>query len=184
MIVNAELGPVASSEFEAGPPDKDAVELARVVDRGIRESHCIDFEKLCIKANEKVWMVNVDITVLDHDGNLIDASALGAMAAIMNAKIPKYDIETNKIDYTVRTDAMPLTEKPVEVTVFKIGSKLFVDATLEEEKAIDARLTIATMENENLCAMQKGGIGFFTTPEIEKAVDIAIDKGKELRGML
>ncbi len=37
MMVEAELSPMSNPEFEAGPPDIQAVELARVVDRGIRE---------------------------------------------------------------------------------------------------------------------------------------------------
>ncbi len=35
MIVGAEFSPIASPGFETGPPDENAIELARVVDRGI-----------------------------------------------------------------------------------------------------------------------------------------------------
>jgi exosome complex component RRP42 len=38
MTVNAELVPLASPTFEPGPPDENSIELARIVDRGIRES--------------------------------------------------------------------------------------------------------------------------------------------------
>src|SRR4030067_1125763 len=38
LMVGAEFSPIASPDFEKGPPAEDAVELARVVDRGIRES--------------------------------------------------------------------------------------------------------------------------------------------------
>ena len=63
LIVNAELVPVASPTFDPGPPDEDSIELARVVDRGIRESKCIDLEKLCIEKGKKAWNVNIDIHV-------------------------------------------------------------------------------------------------------------------------
>ena len=49
MMTGVEFRPLASSEFELGPPREDAVEVARVVDRGIRESECIDLNKLFIK---------------------------------------------------------------------------------------------------------------------------------------
>ena len=81
MTVNAELVPLASPHFEPGPPDENSIELARVVDRGIRESHAIDTEKLCIEPGKKVFVVFVDVYVLNHDGNLIDAAAIAAMAA-------------------------------------------------------------------------------------------------------
>ena len=57
LMTNAELVPLASPEFESGPPNENSIELARVVDRGIRGSETIDLEKLCIEEGEKVWMV-------------------------------------------------------------------------------------------------------------------------------
>src|SRR3989344_7191901 len=52
MSVGAELLPLSNPDFELGPPGIEAIELARVVDRGIRESKCIDFKKLCIEIGE------------------------------------------------------------------------------------------------------------------------------------
>ena len=49
LAVGAELSPMASDRFELGAPDIQAIELARLVDRGVRNSECIDFKKLCIK---------------------------------------------------------------------------------------------------------------------------------------
>jgi exosome complex component RRP42 len=54
MTTAAELIPLASPDFEAGPPRENAIELARVVDRGIRESELIEVDKLCIEPGEKV----------------------------------------------------------------------------------------------------------------------------------
>jgi exosome complex component RRP42 len=182
LIVNAELVPVASPTFDPGPPDENSIELARVVDRGIRESKCIDLEKLCIEEDKKVWNVNIDIHVLDHDGNLIDASALGAMAALLNAKLPRY--ENEKIIYGEYDGKIPIKDTPMAVTVTKISNKLLIDPNLEEENALDARITFAINEKGEICAIQKGGVGFFTTEEIKKAVDLSIEKSKELRALI
>ena len=95
LKTGAEFTPIASPDFESGPPREDAIELARVVDRGIRESECIDLEKLCIKEGEKAWEIFVDVHIINHDGNLIDASALAAVAALRNTKMPK--LEKDKI---------------------------------------------------------------------------------------
>jgi len=46
ITTNVEFVPLASPTFEPGPPDERAIELARVVDRGIRESQAIDLEKV------------------------------------------------------------------------------------------------------------------------------------------
>jgi exosome complex component RRP42 len=182
LIVNAELVPVASPTFEPGPPNENAIELARVVDRGIRESHCIDLESLCIQKGKEVWMINIDIHVLDHDGNLIDASALGAITALLNTKIPKY--ENSKIIYGEFERELPIKDLPIAITTTKISDKLLIDLNVEEENAMDARVTLTTNEKGELCSAQKGGEGFFTTKEIEEAVDLSILKGKEIRKLL
>ena len=80
-MITAEFSPMASELFEKGPPSIEAIELARIIDRGIRESEVIDVKKLCIKEGEKVWSVMIDLYPMNNGGNLIDACALAAMAA-------------------------------------------------------------------------------------------------------
>ena len=48
MVTTMELLPLSSDEFDYGPPKIDAIEIARIVDRGIRESELIEIDKLCI----------------------------------------------------------------------------------------------------------------------------------------
>ena len=48
LMCGAELRPVAHRKYEPGPPSPQSIELGRVVDRGIRESGCIDMNSLCI----------------------------------------------------------------------------------------------------------------------------------------
>ncbi len=182
LIVNVELVPVASPTFEPGPPNEDAIEIARVIDRGIRESKCIDLESLCIQEGKEVWLINVDIHVLDHDGNLIDAGALGSIAALLNTKIPKY--ENGRVVFGEFERELPVRDIPIAITTAKISNKLLIDPNLEEENALDARITLTTNEKDEFCAAQKGGEGYFTTEEIEKAVDLSILKGKEIRELL
>ena len=182
LIVNAELSPIASPTFESGPPGEDSIEMARVIDRGIRESNCIDMESLCIKEGEEVWMVNVDIHVIDFDGNIIDAGSIGAMAALMDARIPKY--EDKKIVAGEYSGKIKLKDTIIEVTTVKIGDKLLLDTTVEEESALDARLTLAINQNNDICAAQKGGNGYFTKAEIEKAIDLSILKSNEIRNII
>jgi len=181
LMTGAELVPLASPMFESGPPSPASVEIARVVDRGIRESKAIDFDKLCITAKEAVWMVMVDLHVLDYDGNLFDSCSLAAISALQNARMPKY--EDGKVIRNEFTGPLPVNKTPVECTFVKIGSTLMLDPILAEEQAMDARLTVATTE-DRLCAMQKGGKGSFTLKEVEDLIDLSFVKGKELRKLL
>jgi exosome complex component RRP42 len=182
LTVNAELVPLASPAFEPGPPGENAVELARVVDRGIRESKAIDLEKLCVEPGKLVFVVFVDIYVLNHDGNLIDASAIAALAALLNTKMFKYTVEDCTIIKKPGYTPLPVVDHPVAVTFAKIANKLILDTGLDEEQVMDARLTMTLDKDGNICAIQKGGgSGYFTREEILEASKIAQKKTAELR---
>jgi exosome complex component RRP42 len=181
LTVNAELVPLASPSFEPGPPDENAIELARIVDRGIRESKAIDTEKLCVEPGKKVFVVFVDIYVLNHDGNLIDASALAAVAALLNTKMPNYEIEDGEVKIKQGYTTLPMKAHPITVTLGKINGKLIVDPWLEEEQAMDSRISMAINDEGNICAIQKGSSGYFTPQQILEASKIAQEKTAELR---
>ncbi|MDI6825759.1 MAG: exosome complex protein Rrp42 [Candidatus Aenigmarchaeota archaeon] len=182
LKTGAEFTPIASPDFESGPPGEDATELARVIDRGIRESESIDLEKLCLNEGEKVWKVFVDAYIINHDGNLTDASALAAIAALKVAKIPK--LEDDKIIRDVFEKDLPLLHTPITVTIGKVADKFIIDPNREEEEVLDAKLTVAVREDGMVCAMQKSGSHGLTTEDVEKMIDLAIKKSKELRKLL
>jgi exosome complex component RRP42 len=182
LMVNAEFSPIASPKFETGPPSEGAIELARVVDRGIRESGAIDLKKLCLKKGERVWMVFVDVHIMNHAGNLLDAAGLAAITALLNAKMP--EIKGDTIDYEKKVKKLPVNAVPVPVTAVKVEDSMFVDPTLEEEQVMEARLTVTTKEDGHIVAMQKGGPYSLTQDDVEKAFDLAEKKSKELRKLL
>jgi exosome complex component RRP42 len=184
MTVNAELVPLASPTYETGPPDETSIELARIVDRGIRESKAIDTEKLCIEPGKKVFVVFVDVWVLNYDGNLIDTAALAAMSALMNAKMPNFEIKDGEVKIKTGYTPLPLRSHPITVTVGKINDKLIIDPGAEEEQVMDARLTMAINDEGNICAIQKGLAGYFTPQQIIDASKLAQEKVAELRKKL
>ena len=181
LTVNAELVPLASPTFEPGPPNENAVELARIVDRGIRESKAIELEKLCVEPGKTVFIVFIDVYVLNHDGNLIDASAMAALAALLNTKMFNYELEEGEIKIKPGYTPLPIRNYPIPVTFAKINDKLILDPWLEEEQVMDARLTMTLDKDGKICAIQKGGYGYFTTQQIVEATKIAREKTEELR---
>lgn len=182
LIVNAEFTPLASPEFEPGPPGEDEIELARVVDRGIRESKCIELEKLCIQSGEKVWCVFVDISVLNHQGNLLDASALASLVALRNTRIPK--VEDGKIIRGEYQGKLPVVFKPINVSVAKIGKNLLIDPNFEEEKIVEAKISIALRDDDKICAIQKQGNKEILFEELDRIIELAIEKSKEIRKLV
>ncbi|MEM3567707.1 MAG: exosome complex protein Rrp42 [Thermoplasmata archaeon] len=120
LTTNAELIPLASPTFEPGPPNEEGIELARVVDRGLREGQVIDLEKLCVTPGEKVWIIFVDIHVLDYDGNLFDTAYLASLAALTCTRIPASAHGLGE-DFP-----LPIKGLPIECTVVKIKNALNV----------------------------------------------------------
>ncbi|HLC87215.1 MAG TPA: exosome complex protein Rrp42 [Candidatus Nanoarchaeia archaeon] len=173
LIVSAELLPLSSQRFESGPPRIEAIELGRVIDRGIRESKFIKFDKLCIEPGEKVWTVFVDIYSINDDGNLLDAAGIGAVAALKAARIPKYDKEAGKVLYGELTkEKLPLEKDiPIVITSHKIGNKVIVDPTREEEDISETRLTIGS-SNGNISSIQKGDSSALTIEETLNMIDL------------
>jgi exosome complex component RRP42 len=183
--VTAELAPLASPLFELGPPKEPAIELARVVDRGVRESEMIDTSKLCIEPGKKVYMVFADVYPLDYDGNLIDASSLAVAAALLTTKFDEYKWEDGKAVPTGKKLDLPIRNTAVEVTVSRIGQHLVLDPSLKEEMVQDCRLTMAVDKNDKLRAMQKGGgSGPLTLDEIEASMTMAINRSHDLHKLI
>lgn len=181
LMVDVGLLPLSSPKFEAGPPGIDSIELARVTDRGIRESHAIDMKQLCVKEGEKVWSVSIDICTINADGNMFDLASLAAIAAIKNAKFPELDAN-GKVDYKKKSKkSLPLQHTPISVTVWKLKDKLVVDPTSVEEDLFESRLTINFIEDGQICAMQKGGEGTLTKEDVLEMTKLAKKKSEELR---
>jgi len=187
LQVHAEFVPLASPSFEPGPPDENAIEVARVIDRSLREPKAVKLDELVIIPGKKVWVVFNDIYLLDHDGNVIDAGMLASMLALNMAKLPKIvSIQDDNvvIDKTVKEKPLPLSLNVVTVTIGKIGGYFIVDPNLEEEVILDAKITIAIDSKGRIVGMQKTGFEGFRTNELDYIIDLALKKARELHEFL
>lgn len=185
FICTAELLPLSHPSVETGPPGPDVIELARVVDRGIRESHMVDLSQLVIEKDKSVVGVFADSVVVDYDGNLFDACAYASTAAILSSKTPKWEM-VDDVPTLVEGDEtpVPVTTIPVSVTMGKIGNHIIVDPNADEWESMDARITITTDSDGNICALQKGGDDGFTFDEIVKCGEMSIKVGAQIREKL
>lgn len=184
LTVNADILPIASPYEEPGPPDESTIELSRVVDRGIRESHMIDMGSLVLEKGKRVYSIFVDITVLDVDGNLFDAVSYAAVTALATTKYRKATLKGDQVVYSEKRVPLKPQTIPASVTTAKIGRSLVVDPDWLEEAVMDARLTLTFNSDDELCATQKGGTFGFTPEEILKQMEVAREKARENRIIL
>jgi exosome complex component RRP42 len=181
LMVNAEILPLSSPYAEAGPPSEDAIELARVVDRGVRESEMVDLGKLSLVPGKTVIAVFVDCNIMNVDGNLFDATSYAVVSALRTAKMKKYKVKDDKAEITDEVVRVPVERTPVSVTMARIGDRLVVDPSTEEEASMDMRITITTDDDGSICASQKGEASSITPALVLEAADTSIRIGKRIR---
>ena len=175
---SADVRPIAGRNWDAGPPSPEAIELGRVVDRGIRESGCIDVDSLCIIPGEKAWQVILDLFAVSDDGNLFDAFALAGIAALRNATVPAERFEVGE-DY-----ALPVSKTPIMCSYHKVGGRFVYDACSREELGGDERIHITLGDDDNVHSLQKGLKGIFSAEEFAEIMTNAQERTKELRKIL
>lgn len=184
LILSAEVLPTASPYSEPGPPDEETVELARVVDRGVRESQMVDLDKLVLIPGKTVYTIFVDCSIINTDGNLFDATSYAVVSALISSKLPIFEIQDGKVVDTGNRRDPPITTIPISITAVRIGDAVILDPTSEEEACMDARITITTNSDGHFTAMQKGSTGAFTIEQLKKAAETARIKGEEVRTKL
>jgi exosome complex component RRP45 len=171
LLFFVELSPMVSPTFETGRPSEHAIELMRLLERGIRKSQAIDVEALCAVAGKRVWSVRTDVTVLDDRGNVADAVCAAALGALMSFRLPAVSITGSGDEATVkalrREQADPVAlvfhHLPICVTLglFRVGDAgpavLVLDPTDREEMVLVGRVAVVLNQFGEVCAMQKLG---------------------------
>ncbi|GLD92489.1 hypothetical protein PINS_up001048 [Pythium insidiosum] len=193
---NVELSPMASQNFEVGRPSPLAIELARIVDRGIRECRALDTEALAIVAGEKVWSITCTIHVVDHGGNLIDCVSLAAIAAMMHYRRPEVSVQgsTTTVYRIDEHAAVPLSlhHIPISISFCFIERRdddtaepiVFMDPTDREERITDGSMTFTFNSFRELCAVHKIGGASISTTEVLRCANIAAARVAELTEFL
>lgn len=183
LQVHAEFVPLASPTLEPGPPDEDAIETARIVDRALREPKAVKMDALVVEPGKLVFVVFNDIYLLDHFGNVIDASMISSMLALAVSRLPKLvkkEAGEYFLDYSERADPLPINTLVTTVTMGIYEDNIIVDPSLEEESVLNTFITIAVDEAGRIVGMQKRGSGDLSRAVLDAAVDVSLKKGREV----
>ena len=181
--VMAELLPLASPLFERGPPNEQSIELARVVDRGIRHADCVQTKKLCIREKEAVYILFLDMYVMNYGGNMIDCGGIGCLTTLIASHVPEGEYnDENQLVWTGKylNGKDIVNELPLVITYGKIGEITFLDPSLTEELLCDGSISISVTEN-NITSIQKSGSATFSIDEVKMLGKKSMEIGKKLR---
>ncbi|XP_033890440.3 exosome complex component RRP45 [Acipenser ruthenus] len=190
LFFNLELSQMASPAFEPGRQSELVVKLNRLVERCLRNSKCIDTESLCVVSGEKVWQIRVDLHLLNHDGNIMDAASIAAITALCHFRRP--DVSIQGEDVTVYTpeerDPVPLSIHHMPICVsfsfFQQGTYLLVDPSEREERVMDGLLVIAMNKHREICTIQSSGGIMLLKDQVLRCSKIASVKVTEISELI
>ncbi|KAK1588492.1 hypothetical protein Q3G72_023987 [Acer saccharum] len=166
LSIFTEFSPMADPSFDPGRPGESAVELGRIIDRGLRESRAVDTESLCVLAGKLVWAIRIDLHILDNGGNLVDAANIAALAALLTFRRPECSLGGEDGQEVIlhppeEREPLPLIvhHLPIAVTFgfFSSESIMVIDPTHHEEAVMAGRMTATLNANGDVCAIQKPG---------------------------
>ena len=159
------------------------------VERGLRDSKCLDLESLCIESAFKVFSIRIDLHVLNYDGNHIDALLLCGLAALKHFRRP--DVTYSGIESIIHLEeekdplALTVLHMPVSTTlalfVENSNTTLVADPTDDEEKASDSKIMVVANKHEELCFIKTIGCQLSLTKEILfKCCRLAVERAKQV----
>ncbi|KAK4747543.1 hypothetical protein SAY87_014129 [Trapa incisa] len=189
ISIFTEFSPMADPSFESGRPGESAVELGRVIDRGLRESRAVDVESLCVLAGRFIWAVRIDLHILDNGGNLVDAANIAALAALSTFRRPECSLggEDNQeviVHPPEAREPLPLTlhHLPIAVTFAFLSEESIVilDPTHLEEAVMGGRMTATLNTNGSICSIQKAGGDGIPQSVIMQCIRIAASKAADI----
>ncbi|CAN9510801.1 unnamed protein product [Ophioblennius macclurei] len=190
MFFNIELSPMASPAFEQGRQSELSVKLNRQLERCLRNSKCIDTESLCVVAGEKVWQIRVDVSLLNNDGNLMDAASVAAITALSHFRRPDVGIQGDEVTVfsPEERDPIPLSvyHMPISISFsfFQQGTFLLVDPCEREERVMDGLLMIAMNKHREICSIQSSGGIMLLKEQVMRCSKIAAVKVSEITELI
>ncbi|GAA95876.1 uncharacterized protein L969DRAFT_88717 [Mixia osmundae IAM 14324] len=163
LIINAELMPIASSQFLSGPPSDDAQVLASRLRQVISSSNMLPLRKLGIRRAKAVLVVYVDVACLSFDGNALDVAVMAVTQALYSARIPviTFEEENNRVIASASLPREPLKlSEPVLTCSFALfGQTVLSDPTDHESAQSRSLATVALSRSGMIRYVLQSGHG-------------------------
>ena len=188
FITSLEFLPSSFPTVEAGPPSSEAIEIARIIDKAIRESGFINLEKMVIEEGKHVWLAFIDIYVMNDDGNVVDAGMLSALGALLSARFPEVEEKNGEyiVNPKVKTNKkipLEISRLPTSISFAKIGSRYVIDPIKLEEESADLLIHFG-LSDHGIHGIQTRKSGTISEEDFLNLVDSAEDFHKNIKKIL
>eukprot|EP00879_Flechtneria_rotunda_P029983 GHRR01032460.1.p1 GENE.GHRR01032460.1~~GHRR01032460.1.p1 ORF type:complete len:254 (+),score=86.74 GHRR01032460.1:107-868(+) len=168
LVVSVVMTALATPDYRPGKqPGIINVIQQRLTDI-LQGCNVLKLSDLCIAEGQAVWVVYLDIYVLNAAGSLLDASLLAAVAALQDTRVPEVhltqegNVERNGLDNDEAAPAdgaaaaagqsvpLQLHDKPLCLTCGLYKEHLVVDPDHEEEALMAATISMVLDNNQDL----------------------------------
>jgi len=163
LVPNLDLPAICSPKFKPGPPTEEAQVLSDRLNEVLVAAQVVPLSSLCIARGRAAWVLYVDATCINYDGNAFDATLLAMVAALRNTRLPQasFDEETGRTTCS-RKARLPLQVGRVPASMsFGVfdGTHVLADPTSFEEPLLETTLSISVDENGGLVSVTQLGLG-------------------------
>ncbi|GAA5835168.1 hypothetical protein JCM3766R1_006890 [Sporobolomyces carnicolor] len=189
LTLNTEIGPMASSAYEAGRSNEEEVLMARLLEKALRRSEAVDREALCLVAGQKVWHIKVDVHFLNDCGNMLDCASIAAITALRHFRKPDVTVNGEDIIIHSMTERVPVPlaihHSPICLTYafFNLPNSTttsVIDPTHQEQILANSLLTLTLNAQSEICVLSKQGGLPIEADEIMRVLGVGIERVKEL----
>lgn len=139
---------------------------------------------LRITPEAAAWALHVDVYCLEHDGNILDAALLAALAALKDTRLPpaRYDESNARVLVgAAATDGQPvdpmagarleLIACPLPLTLVRALRCTLADPSADEEAFAEARITVVVDSVTSEVAVHKPGGAPLTDDELRACIN-------------
>ncbi|NWX00935.1 EXOS9 protein, partial [Caloenas nicobarica] len=138
----------------------------------------------------QVWQIRLDLHLLNHDGNIIDAAGIAGIVALCHFRRPDVSVQGEEVTvYTPEErDPVPLSIHHMPICVsfafFHQGTYLLVDPSEREERVMDGLLVIAMNKHGEICTIQSSGGIMLVTDQVLRCSKITAVKVAEITELI
>jgi len=167
---------------------QNRIEIIRQLEKVFITSRAIDTTSLCISRGKYVWAINLEVSLLNYDGNLLDAVFIAALMCLKSLKVPQVrgKEDTVKILEDKPWKHINVHHMPIPITFHFIQNEenVIIDPNAKEEKVCTSRNTIFMNVFGDICGIHTFGVLNLSFETFQKCMSVAESKAKEITGIL
>ncbi|KAM5542397.1 hypothetical protein V8D89_003856 [Ganoderma adspersum] len=182
LVPNLDLPAICSPKFKPGPPTDEAQVLSDRLNDVLISSGVVSPGSLCIEPGKAAWVLYVDATCINYDGNAFDATLLAMVAALKNTLLPKarYDEDRQQTICSRKIrEPLALGRLPTSFSfgIFD-GTHVLADPTSFEEPLLDTSVSVVVDDDGGLISVMQLGLGAVGAGGGEDVLTTCIDAAR------